>query len=325
MKLIEKKEFVRVWLSDGAFPDRRLFRSDDFFGINGAGVSFRGHYVDLLGLLSGQLMFPVEWGKEKLRAQQAFKLWLEMSDSLPANASISAVLATPPPENRPPLSSRPIHKPSWGSAITAQEDSYKYAYSHPCLVFTVFYNGPVDEVACTVFQPLLACGPAVNTITMMPYADAVNLTSWLTPHGDRYYSEGAIIGSTAAAEDVLAAAIQAVGKTPRLSVVFEERAIGAVESVDQHAMAFPHRSPLLSCKMLAHWTDVDDDATSEAAVAALHRQIDAAGLITGAVHLQDYVDKFDGVAAWGPQHEKKVKELQNEYDPAMVLMVNHPS
>ena len=58
----------------------------------------------------------------------------QMNNSLPANASIKCVLVTPPPEERASLSSRPIHKPSWGSSITAQENTYKYAYSHASLV-----------------------------------------------------------------------------------------------------------------------------------------------------------------------------------------------
>ena len=46
-------------------------------------------------------------------------------------------------------------------------------------------------------MPLSLMGPAINTIGVMPYQDAVNLTQWLTPRAERYYSEGAIIESEA--------------------------------------------------------------------------------------------------------------------------------
>ena len=84
-----------------------------------------------------------------------------------------------------------------------------------------------DEV-----EPLVALGPAVNTLAVMPYADAVSLTSWTTPHGDRYYHEGAIVQSQAHAGQVLEAAVQAVRKSARLTVSFDDHGSGVVGSVD---------------------------------------------------------------------------------------------
>jgi len=306
--------------------------SELFWAIRGAGETvgivtsmlFKTVEVESSGVYAGTLVFPVEWGKEVLLAKEVFNTWIQMNNSLPANASIKCVLVTPPPEERASLSSRPIHKPSWGSSITAQENTYKYAYSHASLVFTCFYNGPVDEIGTTVFMPLSLMGPAINTIGVMPYQDAVNLTQWLTPRAERYYSEGAIIESEAAAMTVLDAAIQATRKSARVFVAFEERAGGEVGMTDANAMAFPHRAPHYHVTMVAKWSDPTDDQTSETSVQALHRQLDAADLLTGGCSMVDFVDKVDEVAAWGPHHKKKIADLRSEYDPAMVLMINHP-
>ena len=100
----------------------------------------------------GQLVFPIEWGKETLKAKTIYETWMSVADGLPPNAHITACLATPPPEERPALAGRPIHKPHWGSKVTMQENSNKYAYSHPCLVLTCIYNGPVDEVGTSIFR-----------------------------------------------------------------------------------------------------------------------------------------------------------------------------
>jgi hypothetical protein len=192
------------------------------------------------------------------------------------------------------------------------------------MVFTCFYNGPVDVTATMIFQPLIQLGPAVNTLGVMPYAEAMNLTSWLTPHGDRYYHEGGIVQSQAHAMEVLEAAMLAVRKSARVSVSFDDHGAGVVGGVDAHAMAFPHRTPMMSVTVGAHWTDVEDDATSVTSVQAVIRQLDAAGCLTENCHLSGFVDKVDEVKAWGTQNTKKLAELRSEYDPAMVLMVNHP-
>lgn len=326
---------AEVVTTDGSvvFPVSEKENAQLFWALRGAGetvgvvtsMTFKLHQVQSPSVYAGTLTFPVEWGKEILKAREVFSVWLAITDSLPNKAHISAVLTTPPPDKRPCLASRPIHKPAWGSAITAQENSHKYAYAHPSLVFTVFYNGPIDAEGTMIFQPLLQMGPSASTLGVMPYVDAVNLTSWITPRGDRYYYEGAIVDSQAASYDVLEAAVTAVRKSPRLSVVFEERAQGAVEGVDQNSMAFPHREPRMSCTMIAHWTDSEDDTTSQTMVQALHRQLAGAELVTGGSHMMDHVDKVDEISAWGAQHTKRVAELREEYDPAMVLMVNHPN
>lgn len=322
---------VEVVTTDGSVVRAKATENPDlFWAVRGAGSMvgivtsflFALKPVQSAGVYAGTLMFPVEWAKEFKHAKNVYETWMEVRDSLPPNASISAMLTTPPPDKRPSLSTRPIHKPAWGSAITSQENVYTHAYGHPCLVLTVLYNGPVDEICTTIFQPLINLGPAVNTLGMMSYNEAANLTSWVKPAGDRYYSEGAILRELS--WDVLLSAMEAVRKSPRVSVMFQDFTGGAVESVDGNAMAFPHRNALVSASMLARWTDKADDTTSITSVQALHRQLDAAGQTTGGCHLSDYIDKIDEAAAYGPLHTKRLAELRAEYDPAMVLMVNHP-
>jgi hypothetical protein len=47
-------------------------------------------------------------------------------------------------------------------------------------------------------------------------------------------------------------------------------------------------------------------------------------LVLAGAHLGDFVGKVDEPQAWGG-HVSQVSALRAEYDPAMILMVNHPA
>jgi len=325
---------VEVVTTDGAVvragPEEN---SELFWAVRGAGETV-GIVTSLLfklspvaqgGVYAGNLMFPIEWGKETLKAEQVCSVWSQLVATLPESASISLCLATPPPEERPILAGRPIHRAHVGSMITMESNAYPNAYAHPCLVATCFYNGGVDEVGTSIFAPLVALGPAKNSLTLMPYADAANLTSWLNPAGDRYHHAGGIItGKPGSVWGTVSCAMHGVRSSPRLAVELQTMQ-GAVMAVDPSAMAFPHRFGGTRFRITGRWTGPADDASTTEAVDQLAAAIKAGGCLKPGIHLGDFVGPVDEAAAWGQQNASKVGALRAEYDPAMVLMVNHPA
>ena len=300
-----------------------------FWAVCGAGETvgvvtsllFKLSAVEQEGVYAGNLYFPIEWGKETLKAERVCETWEAVTGALPPNAAISMSLSTPPAGERPDLAGRPVHKPHWGSQITAESDHY----AHPCLVLSCFYNGPIDEVATSVFAPLIALGPAKNTLGVMGYPEAVNLTAWLTPHGDRYAHAGGIItGKPGSTWGTVSAAMEAVRRCRGLSVELLQMK-GAVMNLDPSNMAFPHRFGGTRVRATAHWTNREDDEASQGAVSDLMKACRAGGLLKPGVHLADFADVVDEAAAWGQQNSQTIGALRAEYDPAMVLMVNHPA
>eukprot|EP00656_Telonema_subtile_P016436 TRINITY_DN18682_c0_g1_i1.p1 TRINITY_DN18682_c0_g1~~TRINITY_DN18682_c0_g1_i1.p1 ORF type:complete len:493 (+),score=135.71 TRINITY_DN18682_c0_g1_i1:153-1631(+) len=281
---------------------------------------FKCESVATPNVLAGQLVFPVEWAKEALFTKQIFEAWMQVKYSLPAESSLTAMLCTPPAdlELRPPMSSRPIHK---GSQITGQDSHYHSAYSHPCLIFTCFHNGPLDEVSTMLFDPLINLGPAVNTLSEMPYSKAAALNEFDTPCGERYHHEGGVLQQLT--HEVLSIAVKAVRTTPNLSVVFGDYTGGAVERTDaQAAMVYPHRAPEVDILLRARWTNKQEDEKHVAGVADLHANLQ--DHLTGAAEINSFVDAVDEVAAFGPQLMERLAVLRREYDPSMLLMCNHP-
>eukprot|EP00658_Telonema_sp_P-2_P014496 TRINITY_DN15506_c0_g1_i1.p1 TRINITY_DN15506_c0_g1~~TRINITY_DN15506_c0_g1_i1.p1 ORF type:complete len:491 (-),score=124.45 TRINITY_DN15506_c0_g1_i1:315-1787(-) len=282
---------------------------------------FKCEPVHTPNVLAGQLMFPVEWAKEVLHTQQIFDHWLEVKHNMPAETSLTATLCTPPAHVRPALSTRPVHKNGWGSKITQQDNSYRGAYSHPCLIFTCFHNGGLDEISTTVFDPIANLGPAVNTIAEMPYTQAVALNEFQTPHGERYHFQGGVLEQLT--YDVLQICIKAVQQSPNLSVVFQDYSGGALENTDAHAaMVYPHRRPQVHILIQARWTDQDADAEVAEAVSSLHQALEPH--LTGSADVNSFFDQIDEVAAFGAENSNRLGALRKEFDPAMLLMANHP-
>jgi len=321
---------VEIVLTDGKVEKASAsYNRDLFWAIRGGG-SFVGVVTQFLfkceavnnpNVLAGQLVFPVEWAKEALFTKQILEAWMLVKYSMPEQSSISAMLCTPPPELRPPNASRPVHKYGWGSAITAQDNHSLSPYSHPCLIFTLFHNGGLDELSTTVFDPLVALHPAVNTIMEMPYSQASALQEFDTPAGERYHHQGAVLQQLT--QQVLDKAVRAVRATPRLSVLFADSSGGVVEHTDsQGAMAYPHRGPQLQLMIRSRWSDQRDDNVNAAAVQQLHQ--DLADHLTGSQELSGFVDEVDQVAAFGAENSERLAALRREYDPAMLLMCNHP-
>jgi len=323
---------AEVVTTDGGVIRCKADENPDLFWAIRGGGEYLGVVTSFLFKLNpvhdlvyaGNLVYPVEWSKEIKRAKAVYETWAELQDCLPPNCSIFATLGTPPVGSgaRPSVASSAVHKPSWGSVITMQETSDTHAYAHPCLVLTCFCNGPIDEQTTTVFQSLVSHKPVINTLGLMPYSEALDLTAWAKPHGDRFFHEGAVLQGLS--WDIMDMAIQAVRKSARLTVSLPDFTGGAVESVDADAMAFPHRNSYPTMLITSHWTDLNDDATSITTVQALRAQVENSGVTTGACHLAHFVDKIDELQAWGPQHTRRMAELRTEYDPAMVLMANHP-
>lgn len=320
---------VEVVTTDGKIEKASASdNSELFWAIRGGSGSvgivtqflFKCERVHTPSVLAGQLVFPVEWAKEVLFVRHIFDAWMEVKNSMPPEASLTAMLCTPPPSLRPPMSSRPIHKNGWGSQITQQDNYYHGAAAHPCLVFTCFYNGGLDENSTTLFDPLINLRPAVNTIAEMSYQQASALNEFDTPSGERYHYQGGVLDHFT--QDSLDIAVRAVRETPHLSVVFGDYSGGVVEDTDEHAMAYPHRRPLIGVTIRSRWTNSEDDNVNAAAVSQLHA--DLADHMTGAAELNSFVEEVDENVAFGAQHLEQLQQLRREYDPSMLLMVNHP-
>jgi hypothetical protein len=281
---------------------------------------FKLEPVHTPNVLAGHLVFPVEWAKEVLYAGRIFEAWLQVRENLPAEASVGLSMCTPPPELRGPLNQRPVHKYGWGSEITKQDNYWHGKYAHPCLVFTVFYNGGLDEVSTTVFDPLVALQPAVNTVAEMSYEEASGLNEFNIPPGERYHSEGGVL--TELTQEVLGAAIHAIRNNPTLTVEFGDYAGGAVEMTDAHAaMVYPHRSSQVEIRMRTRWTNSEDDEANISAVSDLHNAL--AEHLTGACDAGNYFGDINEEAAFGAGNAARLLGLRREYDPAMMLMANH--
>jgi len=173
-------------------------------------------------------------------------------------------------------------------------------------------------------RPLINLGPAINSLAVTPYTSLVNSTAWLYPVGDRYYHEGGIVKQESPCGwPTLFEAMQAVRGSARLSVELSSMT-GAVEDVDTDAMAYPHRAGGTRIRVTSHWTDGADDAESIESVQALTSELKCQGLLKSGSHFCDFVEQFDETAAWGADHAGKLAQVRAEFDPAMVLVVNHP-
>jgi len=280
---------------------------------------FKLEPVHAPNVLAGHLVFPVEWAKEFLYAGRIFDAWMQVREALPAEATVQLSMCTPPPELRGNLNQRPVHKYGWGSQITKQDNYWHGKYAHPCLIFTVFYNGGLDEVSTTVFDPLVALQPAVNTVAEMSYQEASALNEFNQPWGERYHTEGGIL--TELTEEVLQAAIRAIRYNPMLTVEFGDYVGGAVQMTDAHAaMVYPHRSPKVELIMRSRWTDSEQDDAAIAAVSNLHNSL--ADHLTGDCDAGNYSGDIMEDAAFAG-NTARLQGLRREYDPAMMLMANH--
>jgi len=321
---------VEIVTTDGKVEKASANHNSKLFWAIRGGSGFVGVVTQFLfklepvhapSVLAGHLVFPVEWAKEILHANRVFEAWQQVRESLPAEASVSLSLCTPPPELRGDMNQRPVHRYGWGSKITKQDNYWHGKYAHPCLVFTVFYNGGLDEISTTVFDPLVALQPAVNTIGEMSYSEATALNEFNEPWGERYHYEGGVLKELT--QEVLTAAITAVRHHAHLTIEFGDYVGGAVDMVDTHAMAYPHRSSNVEIKMRSRWTNKEDDDAAMASVSELHNSLAQAGHLTGCCEAGSYPGDLDEEAAFGAGNTARLLSLRREYDPAMMLMANH--
>ena len=271
-----------------------------FWGLRGGGGNFgivtafhfRLHEVGPI-VLGGMLMYPTDIAPELVRFYRDFML--EAPNAVGTGlAFISA----------PPLDFIP-------EAVRGK----------PVIGVVVCCTGPVEE-AEELMRPLREFGPpALDIVQPMPYVAVQQLLEPGDPEGDAELLDGGLPGRAARRGGGGAHRTRDKPVSPLTQVILVPGG-GAVEDVDEDAMAFGQRSAPWNLHLLSMWPDPADTETNIAWTRDLAAAIKP--WTSGRAYLNFIGDEGLGrvEAAFGPEKYRRLQALKDEWDPENLFRHN---
>ena len=271
-----------------------------FWGLRGGGGNFgivtafhfRLHEVGPI-VLGGMLMYPTDIAPELVRFYRDFML--EAPNAVGTGlAFISA----------PPLDFIP-------EAVRGK----------PVIGVVVCCTGPVEE-AEELMRPLREFGPpALDIVQPMPYVAVQQLLEPGAQKGMQNYWTADFLDELPD-EAVEALTARATKPVSPLTQVILVPGGGAVEDVDEDAMAFGQRSAPWNLHLLSMWPDPADTETNIAWTRDLAAAIKP--WTSGRAYLNFIGDEGLGrvEAAFGPEKYRRLQALKDEWDPENLFRHN---
>jgi FAD/FMN-containing dehydrogenase len=262
---------------------------DLFWGLRGGGgnlgvvTSFEYQVHPVGPVLGGELVYPLDQGKEALR------FYRDWSTDAPDEVRADPTLLSTP--------------------------------DGPALVFIVCYCGSVDEGE-TVLQPLRQFGsPTVDTIAPVPYETVQNLLTEVFQPGLRHYWKSSFLRefSDEAIEAIVDFFASAV--PPPFAAVAIEHLGGAISRVGERDTAFSHRHATHSLLVLRMWQDPAESDENIAWARSCYRS--AEPFLENAVYVNYLGDEGEARirAGYGVNYERLV-EVKSRYDPKNLFRLN---
>jgi FAD/FMN-containing dehydrogenase len=272
---------------------------DLFWGLRGGSGNFgvvTAFHLRLRELgpivFGGMLVFPAEVGHDLLRVYRDF-----VRDAPDEVGSALAFICAPPEDFVP-----------------------KEVQGHPVIGVVCCYAGPVEDGEAA-YKPLRDFGPAMDMLQPMPYVAVQTLLDPANPKGRLNYWTGDFYDDLPdeALDILVSKATQPVSTMTQIIVI---PGGGAIERVDEDAMAFGERKSRFNIHYLSMWTD---PAESETNIAYTR---DLAGSMkpwsTGRAYLNFLGDEGTGrvEAAFGRTKWQRLRELKTKWDPQNLFRLN---
>jgi FAD/FMN-containing dehydrogenase len=273
-------------------------RPELLWGLRGGGGNFGvvSRFVFTLHpvatVLGGLVLFPFERGREVLAT------FGDLSDSLPDEGSMLAVVMTAPPE--------PFVPPGLvgGKAIG----------------IAGCWCGDIDA-GIEALSPLRSLQPAVDLFAPMPYPAVQSMLDDTAPPGLRNYFRSGYLDSLS--DDVIDVCLDHGAQMPSpMSAIHLHQMGGAVARVQEGDTAFSGRGAAFTYNLVSTWAEESEDALQIAANGVL------AAAMTPLSSGRAYVnflgdDRTDRVrAAYGDVIYDRLVNLKAEYDPANLFHHN---
>jgi FAD/FMN-containing dehydrogenase len=271
-----------------------------FWGLRGGGGNFgvvtafhfRLHEVGPI-VLGGMLMFPADIAPELTRFYRDF-----MIEAPNAVGSGLAFISAPPLDFIPePVRGKPV------------------------VGVVVCCTGPVEE-AEELMRPLREFGPpALDIVQPMPYVAVQQLLEPGNPKGmQNYWTADFLAELPDEAVDVLTE--RATRPVSPLSQIILLPGGGAIEDVDEDAMAFGQRSAPWNIHLLSMWPDPADTEANIAWTRDLATALKP--WTTGRAYLNFIGDEGLGrvEAAFGAEKYRRLQALKDEWDPRNLFRHN---
>ena len=273
-------------------------RPDLFWGLRGGGgnfgvvsrFAFTLHPVSTV--LGGLLLFPIDRGKEVLRA---FRDW---ASSAPDEASMLVSIMTAPPE--------PFVPPE----LVGQK----------AVAILGCWCGELDAGAMAI-EPLRALGPAADVFGPLPYVALQGMLDAGAGPGMRNYFRGGYLDDLD--DDVIDVVLAHGTRLPSpMSQIHFHQMGGAVARIPAGATAFNGRHAGYTYNLISTWVDAAEDGQHTAA----NREIAAAltPLSSGGAYV-NFVGDADADrvrSLYGKDIYDRLARLKREYDPANVFCRN---
>ncbi len=285
--------------------DGRIVRASEsenpdlFWGLRGGSGNFgivtafhlRLHELGPI-VLGGLLVYPVE------RARELLRFYRDFMRTAPDEVGSALAFICAPPEDFVP----------------------KEVQGQPIVGVVCCYAGSVEDGE-KAFQPLRDFGPVMDMVQPMPYVVVQSLLDPANPKGRLNYWTGDFYDDLPdEAVDVLVAkATQPVSPFSQMIVI---PVGGAVERVDDDAMAFGQRSALFNIHYLSMWEDPADTATNIAYTKELSTAMKPWS--TGGAYLNFLADEGQArvEAAFGARKYARLRELKKKWDPDNLFLLN---
>jgi FAD/FMN-containing dehydrogenase len=273
-------------------------RPELLWGLRGGGGNFGVVTKFIFALhpvstvLGGLMLFPLDRGKEVLRA---FRDW---AADLPDEGSMLAAILTAPPE------------PFVPSELTGQK----------VVAILGCWCGDLDA-GNAALEPLRQLAPSANVFGPMPYTALQGMLDGGAQHGLRNYFRGGYLADLQ--DKVIDVALEhGAGMPSPMSQVHFHQMGGAVGRIAPDATAFSGRAAGYTYNLVSTWTEPGEDArhiTANRELAAALAPLSASGAYV------NFLSDAGGDrvrAAYGGALYDRLARLKREYDPANLFSRN---
>jgi FAD/FMN-containing dehydrogenase len=194
------------------------------------------------------------------------------------------------------------------------------------VVLIMTYVGPPDQ-ADEVFAPLRKLGPIADSLGPMSYAGIQQLLEKMRPWRERFYEKGGyipdlsddFIDTVVAANDDGPYPVQGMQGTP---VTMLMKMGGAIDRVDDNAMAFSRKNASYFWDASATWQSPSDDSSFRDWSRGLARALKPFTASESYINFtaEDNPEWLRG--AYGPEKYDRLVALKDQWDPQNVLRHN---
>jgi len=188
------------------------------------------------------------------------------------------------------------------------------------------YTGPADE-ADAVFAPFREWGPIADLTGPVPYAQLQRMLEEMRPWRERFYEKGGYISdfSDEFIDQIVSAALEAPMPSDNVQgipVTMLMKMGGAVDRVDNNAMAFSRSDASYFFDVSAMWQSPLDDAPFIQWCRDLYKQLEPLTSKESYINFTANDDPQWLRGAYGPEKYDRLVALKDRWDPTNVLCHN---